>query len=263
MEIAILTMLTIILANPEVPAVIVNSTEVQNNFGKYLRLSADEDIIITRNGLPVARLSATRDEKYRPNAAGMTVKEGTPSHDRQKATYEEFVELTKDIEGRYEYINGEIYQLVSPTTPHQAALIELIVQFYIWSEAKQCRPFVAPFDITLQRPNGQINMVQPDIMIICDLEEHSGDDGYYKGVPTLIAEILSESTARIDLVKKYDLYMSCGIAEYWVVDPEEQLVFVHSFKDGVAERPMLYKPPAKAQSRVFLDLAIDLALVFR
>jgi len=35
---------------------IVNSTEVQNNFGKYLELAADQEIIITRNGTAVARL---------------------------------------------------------------------------------------------------------------------------------------------------------------------------------------------------------------
>ena len=35
---------------------IANSTDVQNNFGKYLELSGSQEIIITKNGLPVARL---------------------------------------------------------------------------------------------------------------------------------------------------------------------------------------------------------------
>jgi prevent-host-death family protein len=35
---------------------LVNSTEVQNNFGKYLDLASSQEIVITRNGLPVARL---------------------------------------------------------------------------------------------------------------------------------------------------------------------------------------------------------------
>jgi prevent-host-death family protein len=35
---------------------LVNSTEVQNNFGKYLDLASGQEIVITRNGLPVARL---------------------------------------------------------------------------------------------------------------------------------------------------------------------------------------------------------------
>ena len=35
---------------------IVNSTEIQNNFGKYLDLAVGQEIIITKNGMPVARL---------------------------------------------------------------------------------------------------------------------------------------------------------------------------------------------------------------
>ena len=35
---------------------IVNSTEVQNNFGKYLELASQQEIVITKNGQAVARL---------------------------------------------------------------------------------------------------------------------------------------------------------------------------------------------------------------
>ena len=35
---------------------IVNSTDVQNNFGKYLEIASGQEIVITKNGLPVARL---------------------------------------------------------------------------------------------------------------------------------------------------------------------------------------------------------------
>jgi prevent-host-death family protein len=39
----------------------VNSTELQNNFGKYLMLAGKEDIIITRNGMEIAILSSISD----------------------------------------------------------------------------------------------------------------------------------------------------------------------------------------------------------
>ncbi|MDR3281153.1 MAG: type II toxin-antitoxin system Phd/YefM family antitoxin [Synergistaceae bacterium] len=35
---------------------IVSSTEVQNNFGKYLELAAKQEIVITKNGRTIARL---------------------------------------------------------------------------------------------------------------------------------------------------------------------------------------------------------------
>jgi prevent-host-death family protein len=35
---------------------IVSSTEVQNNFGRYLELAAQQEIVITKNGHTIARL---------------------------------------------------------------------------------------------------------------------------------------------------------------------------------------------------------------
>ena len=40
---------------------IVKSTEIQNNFGKYLEIASGQEVVITKNGLPVARLLGMRD----------------------------------------------------------------------------------------------------------------------------------------------------------------------------------------------------------
>ena len=61
--------------------------------------------------------------------------------------------------------------------------------------------------------------------------EKLGDDDYYKGVPTLAVEIISASTKSKDYVRKLDLYMSCGVSEYWIVNPENREVQVYLFKD--------------------------------
>ncbi|MCL2867497.1 MAG: type II toxin-antitoxin system prevent-host-death family antitoxin [Clostridia bacterium] len=40
---------------------VVKSTEVQNNFGKYLEMASGQEIVITKNGIPVARLLGMQD----------------------------------------------------------------------------------------------------------------------------------------------------------------------------------------------------------
>ena len=40
---------------------IVKSTDVQNNFGKYLGIASGQEVVITKNGLPVARLIGMKD----------------------------------------------------------------------------------------------------------------------------------------------------------------------------------------------------------
>jgi prevent-host-death family protein len=45
--------------------VYVTATELKNNLGKYLTMAATEDILITRNGRNVARLSIEPEDKVK------------------------------------------------------------------------------------------------------------------------------------------------------------------------------------------------------
>jgi len=42
---------------------LVSSAEVQNNFGKYLELASEQEIVITKNGTAVARLISIGAQK--------------------------------------------------------------------------------------------------------------------------------------------------------------------------------------------------------
>lgn len=241
---------------------IVSSTELQNNFGKYLMLAAHEEIIITRNGTVIAKLISDivpgqKQEYVREQAAEYSVYGG------RKATFEEFLKLTEDSEDQYEYIDGEIYYMASPRTTHQMALTQLIGIFYNWFQDQPCTPLIAPYDITLLRSPERKNVVQPDLVVICDLKEHLNEKDYYMGVPRLVLEILSESTRNKDMVKKLDLYMSCGVEEYWIVNPFNQEVTVYHFQNNEIHDSATYRKDEFAQSFVFPGLSVQLARVFR
>lgn len=94
-------------------------------------LATHEDIIITRNGMEIAKLSALSDlTPANGTYTGMVLEKTKEYHcDGRQATYEEFLELNRDNEERYEYIDGEIYLLASPKTAHQKVLIELLGLF--------------------------------------------------------------------------------------------------------------------------------------
>lgn len=247
---------------------IVNSTDLKNNLGKYLRLAAREDVIITSNGRKVARLSAyeniqevgyANEERYNECTRERARDYGSTPH---KASYEEFLELSENSEERYEYIDGEIYLLASPKTFHQTILSELHFIFYNWFQGKTCRPMLAPYDITLKRNQENINVVQPDLMVICDLEEHLDDRDYYMGVPSLVVEILSESTRSKDLIKKLDLYMSTGIKEYWIINPINKEVGIYLFEEENITKNATFKNQETAVSFHFPELEVALPMIF-
>lgn len=243
----------------------VNSTELQNNFGKYLMLTLKEDIVITKNGTEIAKLTAIDGNAYNSRIENGMVNEHDAKYGYggRKATFEEFLELTKDNEDRYEYIDGEIYFLSSPKTAHQIALTELFGTFYIWFQGKKCRPVVAPYDITLKRNPENMNVVQPDIMVICDLEEKLDERDYYMGVPSLAVEIISRSTRSKDFVKKLDLYMSCGIKEYWIVNPLNRELTIFQLNEGEIVNNATYRRSDTAESFIFQGLTVDLYRIFK
>jgi prevent-host-death family protein len=104
---------------------IINATDLKNNLGKYLRLSAREEIIITSNGRKVAKLSAYEDIGKAAVDTGF-IKERAEVYEvrPRKVSYQEFLAITENSEERYEYIDGEIYLLASPKTYHQKILSE-------------------------------------------------------------------------------------------------------------------------------------------
>jgi len=210
---------------------LITSTDIKNNFGKYIRLAAKEDIIITKNGKKVGKLVAYQNND---NDSVDIVCENAVAYnyDKRKVSYEEFLEISENSEERYEYIDGEMYLLASPKTRHQKILVEMSGVFYNWFKNKKCTPMFAPYDIKLQRNEWNKNVVQPDLMVICDLDEKLGEDDYYMGVPTLVVEIISTSTRSKDYVKKMDLYICCGVSEYWIVNPDNKEVQIFQFQKG-------------------------------
>lgn len=58
--------------------------------------------------------------------------------------------------------------------------------------------------------------MQPDVLVICDLENNVNEKGRYVGTPEVI-EILSDSTRSKDMVDKLNTHMFSGVQEYWML----------------------------------------------
>jgi len=102
-------------------------------------------------------------------------------------------------------------------------------------------------------------VVQPDILVICDRAKL--DQAGCKGAPDFIIEILSPSTSSRDKHLKFDLYRKTGVKEYWIVEPDENMVSAHilSNKDYIIR---IYGEADAAPISVLDNCTIDLAEVF-
>jgi Uma2 family endonuclease len=82
------------------------------------------------------------------------------------------------------------------------------------------------------------------------------------GVPTLVVEIISESTLSKDFIKKLDLYMSTGVREYWIINPLNREVSVYLFEENNISKNATYKNHETAVSYHFTGLEVSLEMFF-
>jgi Uma2 family endonuclease len=85
--------------------------------------------------------------------------------------------------------------------------------------------FHAPVDLFLES-----GVFIPDIMVVCDPAKKTPRG--IEGVPDLVVEILSPSTAQKDWTHKRWAYQMAGIPEYLIVDPDERVAVMFCLEAG-------------------------------
>jgi Uma2 family endonuclease len=141
-----------------------------------------------------------------------------------KLTYEDFL-LFPDDGKRHELIDGEHYVTPCPNTRHQAIVGNLywLVRSYL-EQHPIGRAFLAPFDIVFSN----FDVVEPDLLYMSNARAAEIlTTKHVEGTPELVIEIGSPSTRARDETIKRHLYERSGVSEYWVVDPELDVVRVY------------------------------------
>ncbi len=170
-------------------------------------------------------------------------------------------------EKKCELIDGQIYIMTpAPFRIHQKVSAELLRQIANYLFDKACEVYDAPFDVRLAKEEEKdediYTVVQPDIVVVCD--EKKLDKRGCKGVPDLIIEIISPSSAGRDRKVKRDLYERHGVKEYWLVDYNEKTVEVYLLNEHNAYgKPAVYLEEDKVSLSILSDLELNLAHVFR
>jgi len=151
-----------------------------------------------------------------------------------KLTYDDFLLFPEDDGLRHELIDGEHYVTPCPNTRHQRLSGNLywLIRSYL-EQHRIGQLFYAPFDIVFSR----FDVVEPDLLYMSN--ERAATiltSKHVEGTPELVIEIGSPSTRKRDETIKRQLYQRSGVSDYWVVDPELDVVRVYR-SDNAFERP--------------------------
>jgi Uma2 family endonuclease len=151
-----------------------------------------------------------------------------------RLTYDDFVSFPDDGL-RHELIDGEHYVTPSPNTRHQRLVGRLYAAFvlYLRDHPEAGEAFVAPFDVVFT----EFDVVEPDLLFIAFNQREIVTEKHVRGAPAIVIEILSAGTRKVDEKIKYRLFERSGVVEYWLVDPELDVVKVYRrASDGTLPR---------------------------
>jgi Uma2 family endonuclease len=147
-----------------------------------------------------------------------------PASPGVKLTYDDFL-LFPDDGQRHELIDGEHYVTPSPNTKHQRVSGNIFLMIGSWLEEHPAgRMFYAPYDVVFSN----FDVVEPDLLYLSN--ERMAEvvtPQHVRGAPEIVIEIGSPGTRKRDETIKKRLYERSSVSEYWVVDPELDVVRVY------------------------------------
>jgi Uma2 family endonuclease len=160
-----------------------------------------------------------------------------------------------------ELVNGRLEVLPMPNWLHQ-----LIVDFFVQSIRAHLTQtgrggvvLFAPLPTRLFP--GTIR--EPDVLYVSPEHLPSDPAGYPDKLDFVVEVVSSGAEAhRRDYDEKRHDYAQAGIAEYWIVDPQQRLITVLALEDDHYQTWGVYRESEQASGRYFNSFSVDVSAVF-
>ncbi len=177
------------------------------------------------------------------------------------ATYQDLVELPPLYVA--ELVSGELWASPQPAAKHVRISSRLGVLLG------------ASFDLGWSGPGGWVFLDEPELhfgsdVLVPDLAAWRQErlppgvfeDAWFEIPPDWLCEILSPSTAKLDLSRKLPLYARVGVSSTWVIDPLEKTVKVLEAREGAWIQRATFAGNAVVRAPPFDAVELDLGLVW-
>ena len=143
-------------------------------------------------------------------------------------TLDEYFELEKHSETRHEYHYGDIYAMSGGTLNHNRIINNLIMLFDSRLN-EDCESFFSDVRVQIER---ECYYTYPDFFVICGEVEYFNNRQDTITNPTLIIEVLSESTKDYDRGSKFASYRKIQSLNHYIVISQSILHVEYYLRSG-------------------------------
>jgi Uma2 family endonuclease len=127
-------------------------------------------------------------------------------------TEAEFLAFSAQTDGKYEYINGLVFAMATPSTNHNRISGNFYGKFWTHLQGKPCEAMMA--DMMAKAAE---DYFCPDVLVVCDHNRKAG----ITDSPIIVVEVLSPSTRYLDETEKLLKYINLPtLQEYVMVEQD-------------------------------------------
>ena len=128
---------------------------------------------------------------------------------------EDYLALERSVDFKSEYFDGEIFAMAGASESHNLIVINTIRELSIQLKKRPCKVYANDMRVKVS-PTGLFTY--PDVMVVCGQAQF--DDSHLDTLlnPTLIVEVLSDSTEAYDRGRKFEHYRKLeSLMEYVLI----------------------------------------------
>ena len=176
---------------------------------------------------------------------------------RTKIIVEDDLVSEKSSPVRHEYVEGEVVAMAGASDNHARISSNLIALLVTHLRNSTCDTFANDIKVRVR----QNVYYYPDILVSC---EENPENQYFRNNPTLIIEIISKLTARVDRTEKVFLYQQIpSLQEYVVIDQYRMEVQVHRRQENGGWITYFFNESDDIVEFTSVDLQIPLPEIYR
>ena len=132
---------------------------------------------------------------------------------------EEYLRLERQAEYKSEYVNGEIFAMTGASRKHNLVAGNIFRELGQQLRSRQCEAYVGDMRVKVTATG---LYTYPDVVVVCG--EPKFEDTFVDTLlnPTLLVEVLSQSTERYDRIAKSSYYRTLdSLSEHLLVAQDE------------------------------------------
>ena len=139
-------------------------------------------------------------------------------------TPEEYLALERQAQTKSEYLNGEIFAMSGASRQHNLITVNVAAELHARLRQRPCEVYISDMRVKVS-PTGLYTY--PDVVVAC--EEPQFEDAEIDTLlnPTLIVEVLSQSTADYDRGGKFEHYRSLDSFQEYLLVAQDRCHIVH------------------------------------